>query len=246
MTSGQPRSPRDRLGAVTFVIAVLGALLAVIPVVAPLGMLLCLVAIIPAIVAFRRVRKGTATNPRRALAALVIAPVFFAVALGVTATTSPPLPDRASTSALRQSPGGNASPAPSPALPAAAPARAPSAPVSAPAAASTASGAVAVPAPAPPTAASAPVRVPATAAPAPVRSPAPVLAAPPAQRGPVTSASCDEGTHYLNSDGACVPRPLVAPAPPAGATARCVDGTYSFSQHAQGTCSGHGGVAQRL
>jgi hypothetical protein len=25
-----------------------------------------------------------------------------------------------------------------------------------------------------------------------------------------------------------------------------MDGTYSFSQHAQGTCSGHGGVAQRL
>ena len=30
---------------------------------------------------------------------------------------------------------------------------------------------------------------------------------------------------------------------PAGATARCRDGTYSFSQHRSGTCSHHGGVA---
>jgi Protein of unknown function (DUF3761) len=32
-------------------------------------------------------------------------------------------------------------------------------------------------------------------------------------------------------------------APPPGATARCRDGTYSFSQHHSGTCSHHGGVA---
>ena len=31
--------------------------------------------------------------------------------------------------------------------------------------------------------------------------------------------------------------------PPPGATARCRDGTYSFSQHHSGTCSHHGGVA---
>jgi hypothetical protein len=31
---------------------------------------------------------------------------------------------------------------------------------------------------------------------------------------------------------------------PAGATAKCKDGTYSKSQHRSGTCSGHGGVAQ--
>jgi hypothetical protein len=29
---------------------------------------------------------------------------------------------------------------------------------------------------------------------------------------------------------------------PAGATAKCNDGTYSYSQHRQGTCSHHGGV----
>ncbi|MGD0715339.1 MAG: DUF3761 domain-containing protein [Gaiellaceae bacterium] len=39
---------------------------------------------------------------------------------------------------------------------------------------------------------------------------------------------------------------LVGPAvasPPPGATARCRDGTYSYSQHRSGTCSHHGGVA---
>ena len=30
---------------------------------------------------------------------------------------------------------------------------------------------------------------------------------------------------------------------PAGVTARCAGGTYSYSQHGQGTCSHHGGVA---
>ena len=33
---------------------------------------------------------------------------------------------------------------------------------------------------------------------------------------------------------------------PPGATAHCRDGTFSFSQHHQGTCSHHGGVAQWL
>jgi hypothetical protein len=43
---------------------------------------------------------------------------------------------------------------------------------------------------------------------------------------------------------------LFAPAalagPPAGATARCADGTFSYSLHHSGTCSHHGGVAQWL
>jgi len=34
-----------------------------------------------------------------------------------------------------------------------------------------------------------------------------------------------------------------AAAPPQGATARCSDGTYSYSTHRSGTCSHHGGVA---
>src|SRR5438309_7393513 len=36
------------------------------------------------------------------------------------------------------------------------------------------------------------------------------------------------------------------PAAPSGATARCRDGTYSFSKHRSGTCSHHGGVATWL
>ncbi|WP_433181684.1 DUF3761 domain-containing protein [Actinoallomurus sp. CA-150999] len=34
-----------------------------------------------------------------------------------------------------------------------------------------------------------------------------------------------------------------APDHPAGATARCNDGTYSYAAHHQGACSHHGGVA---
>jgi hypothetical protein len=33
---------------------------------------------------------------------------------------------------------------------------------------------------------------------------------------------------------------------PKGATARCMDGTYGFSQHRRGTCSHHGGVKKWL
>ena len=55
----------------------------------------------------------------------------------------------------------------------------------------------------------------------------------------------DCGT-YTNSDGHVVPRPCgnwkTDPQSP-GATAKCRDGTYSFSQHHSGACSGHGGVA---
>lgn len=35
-------------------------------------------------------------------------------------------------------------------------------------------------------------------------------------------------------------------APPPGATAQCVDGTYSYSQNRRGTCSHHGGVSRWL
>lgn len=52
--------------------------------------------------------------------------------------------------------------------------------------------------------------------------------------------------YYVNSSGTCVHRPVTAPAAPAGATAECVDGTYSYSQHRQGTCSHHGGVKRWL
>ena len=37
-----------------------------------------------------------------------------------------------------------------------------------------------------------------------------------------------------------------ASAPPAGATAKCKDGTYSTAKSTQGACSKHGGVAEAL
>ncbi len=51
---------------------------------------------------------------------------------------------------------------------------------------------------------------------------------------------------YKNVDNKLVPSPYYAPTAPVGATAKCRDGTYSFSQHRSGTCSHHGGVAEWL
>ncbi len=48
---------------------------------------------------------------------------------------------------------------------------------------------------------------------------------------------------YTNTTGNEVPRPYIAPTRPAGASAQCRDGSYSFSQSRRGTCSHHGGVA---
>ena len=42
---------------------------------------------------------------------------------------------------------------------------------------------------------------------------------------------------------AALPQVAVGDSPPPRATARCNDGTYSFSQTRSGTCSHHGGVA---
>jgi hypothetical protein len=51
---------------------------------------------------------------------------------------------------------------------------------------------------------------------------------------------------YVNSKGVCVRRPVHSNTVPAGASAQCRDGTYSFSQSRRGTCSHHGGVARWL
>lgn len=51
---------------------------------------------------------------------------------------------------------------------------------------------------------------------------------------------------YKNVYGSDVPSPYAAPSAPAGASAQCADGTYSFSQNRRGTCSHHGGVAEWL
>jgi hypothetical protein len=52
--------------------------------------------------------------------------------------------------------------------------------------------------------------------------------------------------HYINTRGNEVHSPAYAPSVPPGASARCGDGTYSFSQSRRGTCSHHGGVEEWL
>jgi hypothetical protein len=56
------------------------------------------------------------------------------------------------------------------------------------------------------------------------------------------SPLCKAG-YYKNVSGHCVRRPTRSASVPRGATAKCRDTTYSFSEHASGTCSHHGGVA---
>jgi hypothetical protein len=58
--------------------------------------------------------------------------------------------------------------------------------------------------------------------------------------------NCTNNGTYVNSKGETVKRPENCSSPPKGATARCRDGTYSFSQSRRGTCSHHGGVAKWL
>jgi len=50
--------------------------------------------------------------------------------------------------------------------------------------------------------------------------------------------------YYENTAGNTVQSPTLYDSVPAGASARCVDGSYSFSQSRRGTCSHHGGVAE--
>jgi len=82
-------------------------------------------------------------------------------------------------------------------------------------------------------------------------TPAPEESEPESQPGEPEGASpespeCTNGS-YTNSSGNTVCKPEESPnGPPAGATAECADGTYSFSEHRSGTCSDHGGVANWL
>jgi uncharacterized protein YabE (DUF348 family) len=62
---------------------------------------------------------------------------------------------------------------------------------------------------------------------------------------PTVETGCTNGT-YVNSAGNTVCSPETSSSAPDGATAQCVDGTYSFSQSRSGTCSHHGGVATWL
>jgi uncharacterized protein YgiM (DUF1202 family) len=60
---------------------------------------------------------------------------------------------------------------------------------------------------------------------------------------PRTVTGTGSGRSYINVDGERVRSPVFADRAPAGASARCRDGSYSFSRNRRGTCSHHGGVA---
>lgn len=63
---------------------------------------------------------------------------------------------------------------------------------------------------------------------------------------PATSHTTGHG--YVNSQGERVPSPTWTKdgRAPAGASAKCRDGSFSFSRSRRGTCSHHGGVASWL
>lgn len=62
---------------------------------------------------------------------------------------------------------------------------------------------------------------------------------------PSTPAGSSSSDYYTNAYGNRVRRPTFSDSgPPAGASAQCGDGSYSFSQSRRGTCSHHGGVAR--
>ncbi len=64
----------------------------------------------------------------------------------------------------------------------------------------------------------------------------------------VVQSGLSNDRYYTNVDGDQVHSPAYSNDSfvPAGASAICGDGTYSFSQHRSGTCSHHGGVSQWL
>ncbi len=63
---------------------------------------------------------------------------------------------------------------------------------------------------------------------------------------PEWTTTISNDNYYSNVNGSVVHSPVQSPAIPAGATAQCKDGSYSFSLHHSGTCSGHHGVMQWL
>jgi hypothetical protein len=82
-----------------------------------------------------------------------------------------------------------------------------------------------------------PVPVAEAPTPAPVKTPI-------EYKSPVTSSNnLSNDNYYTNVSGNTVHAPAYSSSVPSGASAKCGDGTYSFSQHRQGTCSHHGGVS---
>lgn len=66
------------------------------------------------------------------------------------------------------------------------------------------------------------------------------------QKTPTSDSGLSNNNYYENVDGNQIHSPAYSDSVPAGASAQCRDGTYSFSQNRRGTCSHHGGVANWL
>jgi hypothetical protein len=79
-----------------------------------------------------------------------------------------------------------------------------------------------------------------------------VLATNPVSHSTVFGEPAGKCGYYINSNSEQIPSPCGNsrdnPTPPSGATARCRDGSWSWSQHPDywGTCSHHGGVESYL
>lgn len=230
---------RNRLATVGIVLVVLSAAFLLTTATIPMGALLALAATGCAAIAAWRGRGGRAPHRGRAVTALVAAPALVVAAMVLAPSPVPTTTGTTEAAALVAAPTTTPTPVPAPAgeNPPVAPAAAPSptttrAPVSAPEAQlRTAPAAQEAASPRPRALASAPTPRATTAKPAPAARP----------------SACDTDTHYVNSAGNCVPRPARSGGDAsAGATAKCKDGTYSYSRSRSGTCSGHGGVATWL
>jgi hypothetical protein len=68
----------------------------------------------------------------------------------------------------------------------------------------------------------------------------------PTQPADSATAPSSKPRSYVKRNGQRVKSPVRSPFVPAGATALCRDGSWSFSKHRQGTCSHHAGVAKWL
>ncbi len=88
----------------------------------------------------------------------------------------------------------------------------------------------------------------AAAAPAAPAAQAPAATSPTAgtQASPAGSATHASTAPATSAPESKSPSVAAADTDPAGATAKCKDGTYSKSKHHAGSCSHHGGVAQWL
>jgi hypothetical protein len=255
-----PRPARNGIGAVTFAVVLLGAVLSVFPATAAFGLLICLLAIVPASIAYALARTGRATNRRRSVAALVLAPVFLLVAAGVVGATTPAPaapyaadPAMVGDSVALPEPPPVSSPVvvttvPEPATPVASPV--PTASSRVPGGAGTSATGTGAPqqvVAAAPTRTSS--RVSAPAAPRKAAAASSAVTTTPKRTStssPGGSSSCESSTHYVNDDGDCVHRPTEPGTGPSGASARCKDGQLSYSKSRRGTCSRHGGVAEWL